>query len=71
MPTAGDLSEHMYDQHVSARLQGDVISFEVHVGAACTAALTTQASSKVYHSNGGKLSQQIMEVVTAALHSLF
>ncbi|KAH9747240.1 Urease accessory protein D [Citrus sinensis] len=43
-------------------VSGDSISCEITVADACTAVLTTQASTKVYKSLGSKSSEQILEV---------
>ncbi|KAK9937198.1 hypothetical protein M0R45_014005 [Rubus argutus] len=40
---------------------GDSISCEFTIGDGCTAVITTQASTKVYKSLGGKCSEQVME----------
>ncbi|KAH9747237.1 Urease accessory protein D [Citrus sinensis] len=42
-------------------VSGDSISCEITVADACTAVLTTQASTKVYKSLGSKSSEQILE----------
>ncbi|KAI4351145.1 hypothetical protein L6164_005528 [Bauhinia variegata] len=42
-------------------VSGDRISCKLSVGDACTAVLTTQASTKVYKSMGSKCSEQILE----------
>ncbi|KAL9456606.1 hypothetical protein AB3S75_005767 [Citrus x aurantiifolia] len=42
-------------------VSGDYISCEITVADACTAVLTTQASTKVYKSLGSKSSEQILE----------
>ncbi|XP_006448655.2 urease accessory protein D isoform X3 [Citrus clementina] len=44
-------------------VSGDSISCEITVADACTAVLTTQASTKVYKSLGSKSSEQILEVL--------
>ncbi|KAJ4973445.1 hypothetical protein NE237_006619 [Protea cynaroides] len=43
-------------------VSGDSISCKLTVGDGCTAALTTQASTKVYKSVGSKCSEQFLEV---------
>ncbi|XP_076894563.1 urease accessory protein D-like isoform X1 [Bidens hawaiensis] len=42
-------------------VSGDCISFDLTVEDACTAVLTTQASTKVYKSVASKCSEQVME----------
>ncbi|CAN6277697.1 unnamed protein product, partial [Urochloa humidicola] len=42
-------------------VSGDTISFTVSVGDGCTAAITTQASTKVYKAVGSKCSEQLLE----------
>uniref|UniRef100_A0A804KQT5 Urease accessory protein D n=1 Tax=Musa acuminata subsp. malaccensis TaxID=214687 RepID=A0A804KQT5_MUSAM len=44
-------------------VSGDQISLEISVGDGCTAALTTQASTKVYKSVDSKCSAQFLEVL--------
>ncbi|KAM3228100.1 hypothetical protein ACQJBY_059674 [Aegilops geniculata] len=42
-------------------VSGDKISCAVTVGDGCTAAMTTQASTKVYKAVGSKCSEQVLE----------
>ncbi|KDO36603.1 hypothetical protein CISIN_1g034360mg [Citrus sinensis] len=48
-------------------VSGDSISCEITVADACTAVLTTQASTKVYKSLGSKSSEQILEMAVPAI----
>eukprot|EP00249_Psilotum_nudum_P015906 c25574_g1_i1 orf=499-1431(-) len=43
-------------------VSGDSIYFKVNIGAGCTAVLTTQASTKVYKSIQGLVSEQVVQV---------
>ncbi|KAH9747241.1 Urease accessory protein D [Citrus sinensis] len=52
-------------------VSGDSISCEITVADACTAVLTTQASTKVYKSLGSKSSEQILEVTVFCNASFF
>ncbi|XP_042519332.1 urease accessory protein D isoform X5 [Macadamia integrifolia] len=47
-------------------VSGDSISCKLTVGDGCTAALTTQASTKVYKAVGSKCSEQFLEVLLEA-----